>query len=120
MNAYLLGISFGVGLAIVAFVAGIIRNRKYKKNQLHYDESQLMVRGKGASYGLYTMMILDLVYAVMFYSMTRELVSPQVIIISIAFIGMLVDVVYCVINNAYIMVGQNMKSWIWLSIVVIN
>ncbi len=119
MNAYVAGIIFGVLIGVIAVVSSSIRKKKFDKNNVHYDERQLLIRGRGANYGFITVIILNMIYALFFYSVTVDIVSPQLVIIAIMFLGILVDVVYCVLNSAYIMVGQKVKSWIALAVVVI-
>lgn len=119
MNAYTAGVIFGILIGVIAVACSCIRRKRYEKNKVHYDERQLLVRGRGANYGFITVIILNMIYALFFYSVSVDIVSPQLVIIAIMFLGIMVDVVYCVLNSAYIMVGQKIKSWIVLAILVI-
>lgn len=107
-------------LVLVMVVSRIYRKKEYEKTNSHYDERQLLIRSKASQISCYTVILINIFYALFFYGITKDFVSPQIIILTSAFIGIGIDVVYCIVKDAYIMVGQNVKKWITVMIIVIS
>ena len=78
----------------------------------------MAVRGKGYQYSTMTMLIMLFLYGGL-YGFLKDIVSPQFAVFTIGFIGVVVYSIYCIINDAYLQVGQNPKKWIFIIIFVI-
>lgn len=106
-------------LAVVMIVSFVVRKKSCEKNNTHYDERQLLVRAKASQISCYTVILINIFYAIFFYGITKDIVSPQIVILTTGFIGIGIDVVYCILKDAYIQVGQNIKKWLGLMVIVI-
>ncbi len=98
---------FAVLLVFVLIVKFIVRGNRFRTE---YDEMQRQIRGTGYKYGFYAIVIYEAF--LLMYSMKRELpAEPYVVQFSVIFIGILVQVSYCIIKGAYIGLNTNMKSF---------
>lgn len=118
MIAREIGATVGAVILFLAVFIAFIFARKCKANTEHYDERQMAVRGKGYQYTSMTMLIMLFLYGG-FYGFLKDIVSPQFVVFAIGFLGVVIYSVYCIINDAYLQVGQNPKKWIVLVIFVI-
>ncbi len=111
---------FFVGLVFVLVFALIVFLRKKSTTGCeHYDERQQLIRGKGYKISFMTVLILNIIYAMFFYGMTKSIISPQLAIMTISFVGILIYTVYCIFNDAYMQVGQSIGKWVWIIVFVI-
>ena len=113
-----LGVLVGAVIIFFAVFISLVFARKAKKANEHYDERQMAVRGIGYRISTVTMIIFLFVYGTC-YGLTKDLVSPQFVVFAIAFLGVVVYSIYCIINDAYIQVGQNPKKWMAVIALVI-
>ncbi len=100
--AIVLGMVLGVML-IVALIAVTQTNDSMKQN---YDERQELLRGRGAKYGFYTMMMLN---CILFMLEAAEVYLPMSAGFSLLFsamIGVGVYAVYCIWKDAYFALNQ--------------
>ena len=120
-TAYAAGLACGILIAVVI----LLIFHKFNKNKLKgtFDERQELAKGRGYKYSTFTLLILiviDLlaesfgVFEILPF--TRELVLFFILIV-----GVLVFAVYCIMNDAYLGVGTNMRSYkalMWIIIVL--
>ncbi len=111
MDNYSIGYLAGFLAAFIITLIAIILIRKFKGGYEHYDERQILARGKGYKISFMTVLLLSFFYAFFLYGVTKDIVSPQFVIIAIAMTGVMVYAVYCIFNDAYVQVGQNKKNW---------
>ncbi len=119
MDSYRMGIIAGVVLYVVLFVVILIATRKCKGKYENYDERQNQARGKGYKLSFMTILLLNFFYAFFGYGLTKDFISPQLVILAIGFIGITVYTIYCVFTDAYLAVGQKPGKWIVLILFVI-
>ncbi len=117
MNAYVLGIVFGVVIGIIALIASRLRKKSTRCE--HYDERQMIVRGNGYRISFLSLAIMNLVYTCFFYGLTKDIVAPQAVIICITFVGLLIYILYCIFKDAYIAVGEKPQASILILLLVI-
>ncbi len=108
----------GIFFAAAFILLVTVRYKNRHKNE-HYDERQVLVRGKGFRLGYMVMCGMNLVYGCFLYGFTKSIVSPQFVALSIVFLGILVYAVYCIFNDAYLQVGQKSGKWIGITLLVI-
>lgn len=119
MSSYTSGIFAGAGLVLTIFIVALIIKMKLRKDGDRYDERQILIRGKGYKISFMTVILLNIFYAGFFYGPSRDVVSPQLVIMAIVFIGIMVYTIYCIFNDAYVGVGQKIGKWTILMIFVI-
>lgn len=119
MEDYKMGLFLGFGLIFVIFLITVFVRRKLNISDEHYDERQILARGKGYKISFLTVILLNIFYACFFYGLTKDVVSPQLVFMGIAFVGILVYSIYCIFKDAYIQVGQKIGRWVILLIFVI-
>ena len=119
MNSDLMGYVAALGVMAVVAVIIVILRKKLGQTSKNYDERQILIRGKGYMISFMTVILLLFIYAGFFYGMSKDIVSPQLVIFAISFIGITVYVIYCILGDAYLQVGQNPKKWIFLMVLVI-
>jgi hypothetical protein len=100
-----------VAVFLVLFLIIMIIRKKLTGNNEHYDERQILVRGKGYKISFMTTILLNVFYAVFFYGPSKDIVSPQFVVITITFIGLAIYAIYCIFNDAYLQVGQKVGAW---------
>lgn len=113
------GIIFSILFIALLLIAYFIRSKYSKENIKHYDERQNMIRGKGYELSFFTVILLNMFYSCFLFGFTKDIVSPQFVVMAIVFIGILVYTVFCIWNDAYVQVGQKMTRWIALIVLVI-
>ncbi len=116
-NSFLGGLLFGFVIVFGIFLMVSFLARKGKN--AHYDERQKIIRGEGYKISFITVSILNFVYGCMVYDSTSSIIAPQLVVITIALIGLLIYTLYCIFNDAYLQVGQKIGKWIGLIIFVI-
>lgn len=113
----------GLGLLVVfiAIFCTIVAIRKKMSSGIteHYDERQMIVRGKAFKLGCMVTIALNMIYGLFLYGLTKEFVAPQFVVIAIAMIGIVVYSVYCIFKDAYVQVGANIKSFLIIDILVV-
>lgn len=112
-------ILFAVAFIVLFLTIYAIRNKKNAGSKEHYDERQLIVRGNAFKLSCWSTIGLNMIYGLFFYGMTKNVVAPQLIVIAIAMIGIVIYSVYCIIKDAYVQVGANIKSFIIIDILVV-
>lgn len=104
-----------IGLIIVVIVLRSINRDKSLKTD--YDEMQKLIRGTGYKYGFYAIVIYEAVLLVL--SMWTELpAKSSVVHFTAIFIGIMVQVCYCIWNDAYIGLNTNVKRYVIIMAVV--
>ena len=105
-----------IAIAItIAFGYYVIKKKKESGGQTYqYDERQKLVRGNGFRISFMTVFLLNFIYGVFLYGLTKDIVSPQLVVIAIGFIGWIVYSIYCIFNDAYLQVGQNYSYGKWI------
>lgn len=119
MNSDFMGYVVAFGLMVVVAIMILIIRKKLGPECKNYDERQILIRGKGYRISFMTVLLLSFIYAGFFYGMTKDIISPQLVIFTIGFLGIMIYAVYCILNDAYLQVGQNPKKWIILMAFVI-
>ena len=118
---YVSGLAFGILTAVIILVIF----RKFNKNKLKgsFDERQELVKGRGYKYSTFTFMIMLTLCLLMESFGAFEIlpVTREVALFFIIIVGVLVFAVYCIMNDAYLGVGPNMRSYkalMWIIIVL--
>lgn len=117
MNAYMLGVIFGVFLGVVALIASKLMKKSTRCE--HYDERQMLIRGTGYRISFLSLAIMNLVYTCFFYGVTKDIVAPQAVVICITFVALLIYVLYCIFKDAYIAVGEKPQASILILLLII-
>ena len=110
-------------LSLVLF-AGIIIYiiiESNKRESTHYDEMQLIIRATGYRIGFFVNLIGLFVMGFLIENIDNftKHVSPSFCMMAVEFVGIDAFVVYCIFKDAFYSFGQNIKSYIFLCIVVI-
>ena len=64
-------------LAVVMIVSFVVRKKSCEKNNTHYDERQLLVRAKASQISCYTVILINIFYAIFFYRHWGTLVGES-------------------------------------------
>ena len=106
-----LGIVLAAAVAVLLIVILLAMTQKGEGLKQDYDERQEVLRGKGARYAFYTMMIQN------FVLFTLEAAEMYYLPMSIGYalflstlIGIVVYAVYCIWNEAYFALNQNANT----------
>lgn len=111
--AYALGFIFGV-VFVSAFIVILMlvlttRNKKLKRT---YDERQELVRGKGFKYAFYTVIVLNMLYAIAEIGFERIPVESSVVAFIVTLCGVGVYAWYCILNDGYFAINEKKKETI--------
>ncbi len=86
-----------------------------------YDERQELIRGRGYKYACFTLLALLLIYmagdATGFIA--KLPLTSTALIFTIIMCGTLVYAVYCIVNDAYLSMGTNLRNYTILILMVI-
>ncbi len=104
-----------VGILIVVIIVALASYFRKKRSKGHYDERQMAIIGKGYKYAFYTTMLINILYAVLAYGITKDMISPQFMILASAYLGIIVFAVYCILNDAYLAIG-GIKPGPWIKV----
>ena len=120
-TAYAADLAFGILFA----AAILLIFRKFNKNKLKgtFDERQELVKGRGYKYAMFTLLALitlDLITE-SFGAFETLPVTRELVLFFILIVGVLVLAVYCIMNDAYLGVGTNIRTYralMWIIIVL--
>lgn len=118
MSSYSLGVIVGLALTFAVIAIALFFRKKYNAGGEHYDERQILVRGKGYKISFITVVCINVFYSLFFYGITKDFVSPQFVAVASAYIGIVVYTMYCIFNDAYLQVGQKIRAWVIVLVVV--
>lgn len=116
MTTHILAIIILAG--VVAFIIGLVTG-KLSKKKAHYDEMQLKIRGEGYKVAFYVTIIMLLIMACLGEMNISLGISLSACMFIICMIGILTFIVYCIVNDAYFMVGENAKGYMTLIMLVV-
>lgn len=114
MNTDHLVMTIGVVVVFLALLVAVFVLGKKKRETEQYDERQIMIRGKGYKISFMTVIAMLFLYGGVLYAYTKDIVAPQFVVMAIAFLGILVFIIYCIFQDAYVQVGQSPKGWVFL------
>ncbi len=110
---YALGFIVGVVVVSAALVIMMLfltsRNKKLKRS---YDERQELVRGKGFKYAFYTVITLNMLYAIADIAYKRIPIEASVVMFLVAICGVGVYAWYCILNDGYFAINDKKKETI--------
>lgn len=118
MSSYSLGVIVGLAFTFAILLISFFLRKKNHAGDEHYDERQILIRGKGYKISFMTVVVINAFYSLFFYGITKEFVSPQFVVLASAYIGIVVYTLYCIFNDAYLQVGQKAKTWIIVLLIV--
>ena len=112
---------FSLLIFIAAFVIIFLISRKAGKNE-HFDEMQLKVRGDAYKFSFFTVIILlaavGLCYATGDFNIS-DYISPDMILFSILYAGLLVFSVYSISKGAFFFVREKGNFYLAACFIVI-
>ncbi len=107
----MLGVIIGIMVGIVIVMLVLRTINRDKKMKTDYDEMQKQIRGTGYKYAFYTVLIYEAMLLVV--SMAVELPAEACVIhFSSIFLGVTVQVCYCIMKDAYIGLNTNVKRYV--------
>lgn len=115
-------VEFMIGFG-VAFVLGLVIALVYYYKQgarKYYDERQMAIRGIGYRYGMMT--IVTLQFACIFLKEGSSLLDRfewDLVIFVTMIIGLLVFIVYSILNDSYLGVRYHVRGYVGLCVVII-
>ena len=113
----LVGVCFGFLVGIIIVILFSKKANTNGKIKTEYDERQKVVRGQSFKYGYYTYIILLAIMMLTSMSGIEFPVENAVMYFALLSIGAIVTCVHSILNDAYMGLNNNIKSWIILLIV---
>lgn len=110
----MMGVVIGVVLCVILYAIAQ-KDNSLKQN---YDERQELLRGRGAKYGLYTMMFMNLALFLLETTGVRLPMSTGLALFFSVLIGGSVWAVYCIWKDAYFALNQKAGVFIGVFLVV--
>ncbi|MCM1044730.1 MAG: hypothetical protein NC417_04405 [Candidatus Gastranaerophilales bacterium] len=109
MNWYAIGAGVGlmVGIVLVVLIFALTKKGRSVKSQ--YDERQELVRGRGAKYGFYTLLISNAVIGVMEIADLSSFAEKGVLMIIGCLPGICVYAVYCIWYDGYFALNESRR-----------
>ena len=108
MLGMLTGIAVGLIIALVIF-RFVNRDGKVKTT---YDEMQEVYRGRGFRIGFYTLLIYLALLMVLDMGGITLPMEGSVLYFSGIFLGLAVDIIYCMIHGAYFGINNNARKYV--------
>ncbi len=118
MKASTIGILAGIFVGLIIAAILIKAMNKDGKLKTEYDEMQERVRGKAYKYGFFTAMILEAIQAVLADSEIGLPITAFALHFSAILIAVLVQVTYCIWNDAYVGLNSNMTRFGVFAVVI--
>lgn len=106
---YMLGVVCGVLIGVIVLVILMKWMKKDGSYKCKFDERQELVRGRGFKYGFYTMIVCNMVYAVVATAFDKPIIEAWTAMILIAILGVVVYAVYSIWNEGYLALNENPK-----------
>ena len=111
--AYALGFIFGIclfsAIIIIPMLIAITKDGKLKRK---YDERQELIRGRGFKVACYTMIVLNIVYAIAMVVYSKLPIEPSAVMFIIAILGAMVYAWYCILNDGYFALNERVPQTI--------
>ena len=107
--------------ALVVIIFVMILMSKKKQNGSHYDEMQLKIRGDGYKLGFFVTLAgtVILLFLTELFEGFSKVVAPTFGMFVVIMTGIVSFVVYCIFKEAFLSIGQNVKSYMVLCAAVI-
>lgn len=102
-NSYFFGILAGLFFTVICC---FIKNKT--KHPCHYDERQILARGKGFQYGFFTLMFYDLIFNAAYINGTKWCDNLTGNLIGVV-LSLCVFAIYCIWNDAYLSLNEKPK-----------
>lgn len=107
-----------LGLMLIIMIAAWVITRK-SCSAKQYDEMQLKIRAKGYQIGFFTALFLMMVLLLLLESTLLTLVTPGFVAFAALIASLTVFAVYCILNNAFLSLRGNAKSYIVLYTIIV-
>ncbi|MBQ8412823.1 MAG: hypothetical protein IJX12_04340 [Lachnospiraceae bacterium] len=106
---FIFGVVFVSALLVIMMLSLTSRNKKLKRS---YDERQELVRGKGFKYAFYTVITLNMLYAIAEIAYERIPIESSLVMFLVAICGVGVYAWYCILNDGYFAINEKKKETI--------
>lgn len=118
--SYLLGIIVGLLVGLIAVAAIMKMTKKNGKIKREYDERQSLIRGKGIAWGFLTLVICNVLYAVMTELNIELPMVPSVAVVAMIFISVAVMIVHFIWHDVYFGLNERrervMIAFVWIAL----
>ena len=108
-NWYAIGAGAGVMIAVVLVVLILALTKNGRSAKCQFDERQELVRGRGAKYAFYTLLICNAVVGALEIAEFPRFADTDVLMIINCLMGICVYVVYCIWYDGYFALNENRK-----------
>lgn len=111
-------------ISVVVYLIWFIYQKALDKLKLSepmercFDERQKLIRGKGFKYAFWTAILLNLIYGFGLYEYIKSFILPQSAVIIISVIAGEVYSIYCILNDAFFAIKQNVISFLFSSMFI--
>ena len=106
---YVLGVLCGILVGVIALVFLMKWMKKDGSYKCRFDERQELVRGRGFKYGFYTIIVCNMIYALLATAIEKTVIEAGTAMILIVIIGVVVYAVYSIWNEGYLALNENPK-----------
>lgn len=110
-------LTFLLGVLIAVII--VIAIRKTRKNNDHYDERQLMVRGRAYQIGFMTMLVFSASYMLLSVAFEELLKFGYLWNAMSMFVGLTIFAVYSILNDAFFSLKEKGDNYIFTCILVV-
>lgn len=111
-----------IPVVIVAVIVAVVMyfTSKSSKEKPHYDEMQLVIRGKGYRIGFMVMLIGLFAGGALleFSGRFSSVVAPSIVMWAVACVGLAAFFLYCIARDAFYSIGENRKAYMGLCVAV--
>lgn len=116
--SYLLGCIVGVLVGVIIFA--ILAKKIHSDGNYisKYDEMQMITRGKAYKYAFWAIVIIEALFGILLSADIKLPLSAPLLHIIVIFIGIIVQISYCIWNNAYIGLNDNMNRFAIFSVFI--
>lgn len=106
---FMVGVIFVSAFIVILMLVLTSRDKKIKRT---YDERQEAIRGKGFKYAFYTVITLNMLYAIADIACERIPVESSVVAFIVTLCGVGVYAWYCILNDGYFAINEKKKETI--------
>lgn len=106
---FILAVFITSGVLILVTLFAISKDNKIKRK---YDERQELIRGRGFKYAFYTVIVMNMLYAVAIIAFERLPIEASLIHTIIALFGVGIYAWYCILNDGYFALNEKIPQTI--------
>lgn len=115
----ILGVGAGILIGVLVIMVMLKITKTDGKMKCEYDERQAALRGNGYRYGFFTILICNIVYGLLWMSLSSLPIDTGAAMILSGLVGVGVQVTYCIWHDCYFSLNEQ-RTRVMIAFVIIG